>query len=83
MPIYEYLCADAARGCDYCRNGFEQMRKLADPPLETCPRCAAPVAKVFSAPSIGASKSGFDARAKSAGFHKLQRLGHGEYEKKY
>jgi hypothetical protein len=41
------------------------------------------VVKVVSRPAVGGSSSGFDDRAKSAGFHKLKRLGKGEYEKQY
>jgi predicted nucleic acid-binding Zn ribbon protein len=57
--------------------------RLSDEPLKQCPRCGAAVEKVISAPSVGASKSGMDDRAKQAGFHKLKRTGKGEYEKKY
>ena len=82
MPIYEYEAVDAAKGCDVCRGGFEHLHKVSET-LETCPRCGGKVRKVFSAPNVGASKSGFDDRAKAGGFHKLQRLGKGEYEKVY
>jgi putative FmdB family regulatory protein len=83
MPIYEYQASDASKSCDYCRNCFDQLQKISDPVLTQCPRCGAPVAKLISAPSVGSSKSGLDQRAKSAGFTKLQRLGKGEYEKKF
>jgi predicted nucleic acid-binding Zn ribbon protein len=59
------------------------MRKLSDPPLERCPECGAEIVKLISAPVVGASKSGFDDRAKSAGFHKLRKVSKGEYEKEY
>ena len=83
MPIYEYQAEEPTRNCSCCRRPFEALRKLSDPPLAACPRCGAPVVKLISAPSVGASRSGLDARAKHAGFHKLQRLGKGEYEKRY
>jgi putative FmdB family regulatory protein len=83
MPIYKYEADDPTHGCAYCRQGFELLRQLSDPPLTQCPRCSAKVAKRLSAPNVGASKSGLDRRAQNAGFHKLQRLGKGEYEKKY
>ena len=83
MPIYEYRANDPDKSCPHCRNGFELIRRIADEPLRTCPECGAPVEKQISAPSVGTSKSGFDDRAKAAGFHKLQKVSRGEYEKKY
>jgi putative FmdB family regulatory protein len=83
MPIYEYLVTDGQKGCDHCAKGFDIMQKMSDQKLETCPQCGAPVTRLISAPSVGSSKSGLDSRAKAAGFHKLQKLGKGEYEKKY
>ena len=83
MPIYEYQAREPDKGCAGCREPFELLRKIADAPLENCPECGALIQKVISSHSVGGSKSGFDARAKSAGFHKLQRSGKGEYEKKY
>jgi putative FmdB family regulatory protein len=83
MPIYEYRATSDGGNCSYCAAGFEQIQRMSDPRLTKCPRCSAPVRRVFSAPSIGASKSGFDARAKNAGFQKLQRVGKGEYERTY
>jgi hypothetical protein len=41
------------------------------------------VKKLISAPRVGASQSNFDDRAKASGFHKLKKLGKGEYEKQY
>jgi putative FmdB family regulatory protein len=83
MPIYEYQTQNAAEACEYCSKGFEQLQKVSDPPIEKCPKCGAPVDKLISAPSVGRSRSGLDHRAESAGFHKLKKLGKGEYEKKY
>ena len=83
MPIYEYKVAEGNGGCPHCSDSFECLRKLSDPPLETCPECGAPVVKQISSHAVGGSQSGLDDRAKSAGFHKLERLGKGEYEKKY
>lgn len=59
------------------------MQRLSDAPVAACPMCGASVRKVISAHSVGRSQSGFDNRAERAGFHKLKRLGKGEYEKKY
>jgi putative FmdB family regulatory protein len=83
MPIYEYEPADDTGACDFCRPGFEQLQRLSDPPLTACLKCGAPVRKKISAPAVGASASGFDSRAKNAGFSKLKRIGKGEYEKQY
>ena len=83
MPTYDYACEDPQHGCEMCRDGFELMRRLADPPVSACPRCGAPVRKKISAPAIGGSRSDFDDKAKRSGFHKLKRLGKGEYEKQY
>lgn len=83
MPIYEYQAKNVDKACEKCREPFEVTQRLSDPPLKTCPECGAPLIKLISAPSIGASKSGFDDRAKAAGFSKLQKVSKGEYERKY
>ncbi len=83
MPIREYQVQAPDRGCAQCRRPFEQFERLSQPPLAKCPQCGAPVARLISVPAVGASRSGFDARAKAGGFHKLKKLGHGEYEKQY
>lgn len=83
MPIYEYEVKKQNKSCKYCQNGFDQIQKISDPSLEKCPECGAPIYRIISVPSLGSSKSGFDDRAKSAGFSKLKRLGKGEYEKQY
>jgi len=83
MPIYEYKLEGDKRGCPLCRAGFEQLQAIADAPLENCPECGAPVVRIISPPSVGASESGFDDRAKSAGFTKYRKISKGEYEKEY
>ena len=83
MPIYEYQAVSDEHACPHCRNGFESLRQLTDPPLTACPSCGSAIKKLISAPAVGGSKSNFDDRAKSAGFHKLKKLGKGEYEKQY
>ena len=65
MPIDEFQAKSADKSCEYCVNGFEEMRKISDPPLATCPKCGNPVAKLISAPSVGFSKSTLDSRAKA------------------
>ncbi len=83
MPIYEYQAVTSKHACPHCRDGFECLRQLSDPPLTSCPDCGCAIKKLISAPAVGGSKSNFDDRAKSAGFHKLKKLGKGEYEKQY
>lgn len=83
MPFYEYQVNENEKGCEFCRNSFEMLQKISDDNLEKCPECGSSVVRLISVPSIGGSKTGFDERAKNAGFHKLQRLGAGEYEQKY
>lgn len=83
MPIYEYRATDGHKACAKCRTSFEVMQGIHDAPLERCPDCGQSVRRVLSAPSVGASKSGFDDRAKSAGFHKLKKVSKGEYEAEY
>jgi putative FmdB family regulatory protein len=38
MPIYEYAC-------EACGHRVEQMQRMSDPPLVTCPSCAADAMK--------------------------------------
>ncbi len=83
MPIREYICSDERKSCAHCRAGFEQLEKMAQEPLPACPQCGAPVTRRISAPSFARHASNFDDRAKRSGFHKLKRLGKGEYEKQY
>ena len=83
MPIYEYQAKSASGSCDHCIDRFEEFQKVSDPALETCPRCGAPVRRLISACYMGESKTGFDRRAKDAGFHKLENRDKGTYEKKY
>ena len=83
MPIREYRASDAEKSCDHCRGGFERIEGIEAKPLESCPRCGAAIQRQLSAPNVGGSRSGLDQRAKSAGFTKFDKLGSGEYEKKF
>lgn len=83
MPIYEYIAQNLDEACDYCRAGFEKLEAISDAPTRVCPECGHGVHRVVSAPHVGASQSGYDDRAKSAGFHKLRKVSKGEYEKEY
>lgn len=83
MPIREYITVDPKKSCAHCKEGFEQVEPIETPPQTVCSECGNKVARQISASRVGGSNSGFDDRAKSAGFSKLKKLGHGEYEKKY
>ena len=83
MPIREYSAIDQNTSCDHCKTGFEQVESISAEESTSCPECGNPVARQISAASVGGSLSGFDDRAKGAGFQKLEKLGDGEYEKKY
>jgi putative FmdB family regulatory protein len=45
VPLYEYRCTK-------CNHTFEKIRKFSDPPLTECPKCAAPIEQLMSAPAI-------------------------------
>ena len=83
MPVSEYELCDDEKGCASCAKGFDVVQRMTDARLKVCPECGSAVRKVFSVPGVGHSEAGFDDRAKAGGFHKLKRLGKGEYEKQY
>lgn len=83
MPIYEYIAQDSKQSCPECVSGLEHLEEINAERLTTCPKCGALLKRVISAPSLGRSASNLDDRAKSSGFHKLKKLGKGEYEKQY
>lgn len=83
MPIREYRANNPEKACQICRDGFERLEKLNEPPLLKCEQCGAELVRLISAPRVGASQSGADAKAKAAGFHKLKKISKGEYEKLY
>ena len=83
MPIREYAAVDPENCCRHCKDVFEEMESMDAPAKETCPRCGGNVARQLSAPSVGGSQSGLHDRAKNSGFTTYEKLGKGEYEKKY
>ena len=83
MPIREYIVEDESNGCAYCQNGFERIEPLECPPFPFCPKCGAKITRCPGGAHVGRSKTTLDQRAKSAGFMKYEKLGAGEYEKKY
>lgn len=83
MPIREYTAVDPEQSCRHCRNGFEEVEPIDAPAMKTCPRCGGNIARQLSAARVGSSESGLHDRAKNAGFTTYEKLGRGEYEKKY
>jgi putative FmdB family regulatory protein len=83
MPIREYQAKKNENSCSFCRDKFERFESMHEPPLAKCPECGAELARLISVPNVGTSQSGNDVRAKQAGFHKLKKMGKGEYEKVY
>jgi predicted nucleic acid-binding Zn ribbon protein len=83
MPLRDYICADPARSCPRCRNGFEALEHAGATPLLTCSRCGAPLVRQISAPRVPPTKGSFTDRAKRAGFHQLKRVDKGTYEKQF
>jgi putative FmdB family regulatory protein len=52
MPTYVYITADADKGCDHCRSGFEVVQRITDPSLTVCPCCNHPIRRVLFAPAV-------------------------------
>ncbi|TSA54896.1 MAG: zinc ribbon domain-containing protein [Dehalococcoidia bacterium] len=60
MPIYEYRAVQS--GCGHCSTGFDALQKMADRPLQACPKCGAPVCRVFSRFAACSTKTTDEAR---------------------
>jgi len=81
MPIYEYL-PRGAKCCTYCKGGFEQLQKVHDAPLLTCPQCKAPVRRVISAANLGKSGPSLEpANLEKHGFTQYRKSSKGVYQK--
>lgn len=83
MPVYHYEPKEENTGCDFCKDGFDYTQSIRDDKLTLCPECGTEIVKTPVAAAIGRSQSGFDDRARAAGFSKLKKIGTGEYEKQY
>ena len=83
MPIYEYQTTE--EGCPHCCERFEVVQTFSAPPIETCPECGSPVAKVFSTPAVqGTDRTDAKMSNKNLaekGFTKYVKAGGGHYEK--
>jgi len=52
MPIYEYKCQK-------CGKEFEELQKITDPPVSSCPFCNGPVTELISLSSFHLKGSGW------------------------
>jgi len=50
VPIYEYKAI--GKGCEYCQRKFEAKQGMDEEPLGSCPKCGAPVRRLFSRPYL-------------------------------
>jgi putative FmdB family regulatory protein len=86
MPLYEYRAKDPEQSsCYRCRDGFDHMQSMSDPPLTSCPECGHPVERLISLPNISTTQSTrsmlSDKNLKAKGFTKLVNEGHGKFRK--
>ena len=73
MPIYEYKSVSA--GCSYCSGGFDTLQKMADPPLKVCPKCSAPVRRVYSRFAACSTETPDEDKALDARLHDYEQQG--------
>jgi putative FmdB family regulatory protein len=50
MPVYEYKAV--GKGCEYCQVKFEVIQSMAEEPIPNCPKCGAPLRRIFSRPYL-------------------------------
>lgn len=86
MPVYEYRAKDPEhQSCYRCRDGFDQVQSMSDPPLTTCPECGQPVERLISLPNVSTAQSTrsmlSDKNLKAKGFTKLVNEGGGKFRK--
>jgi len=78
MPIYQYKAVKD--GCEYCRDGFEQLQSMKARPLVKCPQCGGAVKKCPCLCS-GFTPTLSDGNLRDKGFTKLVKKDRGVYEK--
>jgi len=54
VPIYEYRAS--GKGCEYCQSRFEVKQRMDEEPLSDCPKCGAPVRRLFSRPYLSVAE---------------------------
>jgi putative FmdB family regulatory protein len=81
MPIYEY--AASGNGCAHCEAHFDVLQKMSALPLERCPQCGAPVARVIAVASVASGGAHLlkENHFSKRGFTQYRRAGGGVYEK--
>ncbi len=81
MPIYEYK-PKHEKGCDFCSEGFELIRKISEPTVLVCPKCGVAGKRVLSAPNLAKSGPSLEpANLEKHGFTQYRKSGKGVYEK--
>lgn len=81
MPIYEYQ-ATKEPSCSHCRNGFDLLQKLTDPPLAYCPECKQAIRRLISAPNLTKPDVSLErGNLEKHGFTRYQKAEKGVYEK--
>lgn len=81
MPIYEYRARDESSACDCCRQPFEVIHAAGEPPLEKCPGCSGPLARLISAPAKPRQSILSRQNIERHGFVQYKKAGGGRYEK--
>ncbi|MBM4325204.1 MAG: zinc ribbon domain-containing protein, partial [Deltaproteobacteria bacterium] len=52
MPTYAYRPVDPRKSCDHCRQGFETIQRMSEPPLTQCPKCENSVSRILFPPAV-------------------------------
>ncbi len=81
MPIYEYQ-PKPNKGCNFCSEGFDLIRKISESKLLVCPQCGVAVKRLISAPNLAKSGPSLNpANLEKHGFTQYRKSGKGVYEK--
>jgi putative FmdB family regulatory protein len=82
MPIHEYVASTAAH-CAHCADGFDQLQRLADPPLAVCPACGHPVRRLLGAVPMVSGQAHVlkEKHVAKHGYTQYRKVGKGKYEK--
>lgn len=84
MPIYSYRAQNVSDACDQCREAFDVMQKMSEPPVAVCPTCLKPVVRILH-PAANVRLENTkqllsDDNLKKHGFKKLVNRGGGKYD---